>query len=144
MDKINKDFFNGEVLICGCSSKDNLYYKRLHKAFSENGIKVYPMPTDPKSELGFHTYEKFEDLPNIPRCAYVLSHKSITPKIVEQLSELGVNKILFYSMACADDSILKMCEKNRIQTRIGCPMMLFGSGFCWIHSLAAGVKQEKK
>lgn len=144
MEKINKSFFDGEVLICGCSDKDNLYYKRLYKAFVENDIKVYPMPTTPESKLGFHTYGEFKGLPKIPNSAYVLSHKSKTPEIVEQLDNIGVKKILFYGKACADANILQDCENRGIETRMGCPMMLFASGFCWLHAVIAGVKQEKK
>lgn len=144
MGKINKDFFEGGVLVCGCSSKDNLYYKRLYKAFTDNGIKVYPMPTTPESELGFTTYAKFNDLPEIPKSVYILSHKSLTPQIMEHLYELGVKKIAFYSMACVDSDILQTCQSKGIETTIGCPLMLFASGFCWIHAAIAGVKQEKR
>jgi len=144
MDKISKSFFDGEVLICGCSDKDNLYYKRLYKAFSDNGVKVYPMPTAPESELGFDTYKSFDELPKVPNSAYVLSHKSNTPALIEQLEKLGVKRIVFYGKACADDGILESCKNKGIQTRMGCPMMLFGSGFCWLHATIAGVKQEKK
>ena len=144
MDKLNKQFFNGEVLICGCSDKDNFYYKRLYKAFTNNDVKVYPMPTTPDSELGFDTYKNFDDLPKVPNSAYVLSHKSNTPALVEQLESLGVKRIVFYGKVCVDDSILKSCENKGIQTRMGCPMMLFGSGPCWLHSVIAGVKREKK
>ena len=141
MEKLSKDFFGNEVLICGCSDKDNLYYKRLNKAFLSNGITVYPMPTTPESELGFKTYKSYTDLPIIPKCAYILSYKSKTSEIIDELSGLGVNKIAFYGNACVDDEILHKCDSLGIETRLGCPMMLFASGFCWIHAKIAGVKR---
>ncbi|MDR2736302.1 MAG: CoA-binding protein [Gracilibacteraceae bacterium] len=143
MEKINKAFFDGEVLICGCSKQDNLYYKNMYKAFTDNGIKVYPMPTTPESELGFETYTNFDDLPKVPNSAYVLTHKNQTPALIEQLDQLGVKRIVFFGKVCADESTLETCRKKGIQTRIGCPMMLFGGGFHRLHAFFAGVKQER-
>lgn len=141
MEKINRQFFDGEVLICGCSDKDNLYYKRLYKAFNGNGIKVYPMPTSPESELGFETYKSFSDLPKKPKSAYVLSHKNNTPALLKELDKLGIKKILFYGAVCADETALKWCADKGIETRMGCPLMLFAGGPCWLHSVFAGVKR---
>ncbi|MCL1917639.1 MAG: CoA-binding protein [Peptococcaceae bacterium] len=143
MEKINKDFFGGEVLICGCSKQDNLYYKNLHKAFSDNGVKVFPMPTTPESALGFETFNSFDELPKVPNSAYVLSHKCNTPVLIEHLNKLGVKKVVFFGKACADKSVLDSCEEKGIQVRMGCPMMLFGGGIHRLHAFLAGVKQEK-
>ncbi|MCL1791674.1 MAG: CoA-binding protein [Peptococcaceae bacterium] len=143
MEKINKDFFGGEVLICGCSDIDRVYYKNLYKAFTDNGVKVFAMPTAPESSLGFETFKSFDELPKVPSSAYVLSHKKNTPGLIEELDNLGVKKIVFYGKVCADQEALDLCDKKGIQTRMGCPMMLFGGGVHRLHAFLAGVKQER-
>lgn len=141
MEKITKQFFDGGVVICGCADKDNLYYKRLHKAFTAHSVKVFPMPTVPESPLDFPTYAKLEDLPEPPACAYILSDKTEVPELVEQLALLGVKKLLFYSKADVDEATLEDCSRRGIETRLGCPLMLFCAGFCWLHGKLAGVKR---
>lgn len=143
MEKISKGFFEGDVLVCGCTKSDNSYYRRLYKYFTANGIHVFPMPTKPESTLDFDTYADFSILPKIPKCAFVLSPKRDTPELINQLYNLGIQKIVFYGKSCADDAILADCKKHGIDVRIGCPLMLYAPGPCWLHAVVSGVVNER-
>ncbi len=144
MEKIDAEYFEDEVLICGCTAQDNLYYKRLYKAFQNNGVKVLAMPTMPPTQLGFSTYDSLDALPGVPKCAFILSENSDTPDVIEKLAALGVKKVLFWGAADAPESIMALCESKGIAVRIGCPLMLYASGFCWLHGKFSGVRRAKK
>ncbi len=144
MKKITKDFFGDEIVICGCTKADNMYYKRLYKAFTQNGVKVYALPTTPVSDLGFKTYPDLASLPHVPECAYILSDKEDEAAIVEVLKKYNVKRILFYNQGLADDGVVADCEKNGIEVRCGCPLMLYTGGPCSLHARIAGVAGERK
>ncbi len=143
MEKISKAFFGNEIVICGCTKADNLYYKRLYKAFNSNGVKVYALPTTPESDLGFETYPDLASLPHVPECAYILSDKEDEAAIVEELKKYGVKRILFYNNSLADDAVVADCERNGIEVRCGCPLLLYNGGPCYLHALIAGVSNER-
>ncbi len=144
MEKISKDYWGNEIVICGCTKADNLYYKRLYKAFGDNGVKVYALPTTPESDLGFETYPNLAALPHVPECAYILSDKEDEAAIVEELKKYGVKKILFYNNSLADDAVVADCEKKGIEVRCGCPLLLYSGGPCYLHAVIAGVSDERK
>ncbi|MCD8021267.1 MAG: CoA-binding protein [Clostridiales bacterium] len=144
MKKLTKDFFGKEVVICGCTKADNMYYKRLYKHFTANHVKVYALPTTPESKLDFQTYPNLAALPHVPKCAYILSDKKDVPAIVEELKKYKVRRILFYSKAYVDEDVLKDCKEHRIEVRCGCPLMLYASGPCMLHAAIGGVMQERK
>ncbi len=144
MEKLSKDFFEGEVLICGVTKADNMYYKRLYKHFSANNVKVYGLPTNPASDVGFETYPDLASLPHVPKCAFVLCDKENVPALVEELKKAGVSRLLFYSTKFVDDSVIKDCEKDGMDVRVGCPLLLYAGATCYLHAAAAGMLEERK
>lgn len=142
MEKLSKGFLGSNVAVVGCTKADNLYYKRLHKHFTKNGVRLIGMPTTPPSPLGFETYPDFDSFPLPIDCAFVLSDKKDTPGIVGELARIGVKRVLFYGKASLDAGMVADCEKRGMEVRMGCPLMLFGSGPCQLHRALSGVQRD--
>ncbi len=144
MEKISKSFWGNEIIIYGCTKSDNMFYKRLYKNFTSNGVKVYGLPTTPESKLDFTTYPDLDSMPHVPACAYVLCAKDETLTAVEDLHKHGVTRVLFHSPIFVSDAALSYCEKNGMEARIGCPLMLYAPASCYVHAAIRGVLSERK
>ncbi len=144
MEKISKEYWGKEILLCGCEKKDMSFYKMLYKQFTANGVEVFALPTKPEADSGFQTYPDLAALPHVPECAYVMNPKEELPAITEELRQLGVRKILLYNKKKADASFVADCEKNEMEVRAGCPLMLYSGGPCALHAVFGGVREERK
>lgn len=141
MVKFGKNFFNEkDILFVGYSSRNEAYSNIVLQAFTNNNIKVYPYNTKENAAFNTKVYKRLDELPVIPKAAYVLLNKSNTAKVVKQLIDNGITKILFYSKNTVDSDTLSECEKAGVVTSIGCPMMIYGKGIHKLHALFAGVK----
>lgn len=139
---LNKDFFkNGEVIFVGYSSRNPAYSKLIYKTFSDNGIRVYAVNTRKNASFDVKVYGSLDELPVIPECAFVLLKSENTREAVKQLGEKGVKRILFRSGKTVDDKTLEECRQKGIETALGCPMMVFGSGIHRLHGFFSGVKK---
>ncbi len=144
MEKISKSYWGKEIVIYGCTKSDNMFYKRLYKHFSKNGVEVFGLPTTPESDLNFKTYPNLDALPHVPACAYVLCAKEDTEAAVKDLHQHGVTRVLFHSDVFVSDEAKKFCEKNGMEVRVGCPMMLYGPASCYLHAAIRGTLSERK
>lgn len=141
MIKFSKDFINeNEILFVGYSSRNKAYSNSLLQAFTNAGIKVYPYNTKDNASYDTKVYKKLDELPSMPTIAFVLLNKDNTAKVVKQLIDKGVKKILFFSKGTVDPATLTECDKAGIVTSIGCPLMLYGKGLHKVHAFFAGVK----
>jgi acyl-CoA synthetase (NDP forming) len=141
MSKFNKDFIQDkEVLFVGYSSKNNAYSKEIFTAFSDHGIKVYPYNTRTDGNFDMKVYHKLEELPSMPKTAFVLLNKDNTSNAVKELVNHGIKRILFRSKSGVDEATLAECQKAGVETAFGCPMMVYGTGFHKFHAFFAGVK----
>ncbi len=141
MVKLSRDFFTDkEILFVGYSSRNKAYSNSILQAFTNNNIKVYPYNTKDNAAFDIKVYKKLEELPVIPKTAFVLLNKANTPKAVKQLIENGVNKILFYNKSALDSAITAECESAGVEISVGCPLMVYGSGLHKFHAFFAGVK----
>lgn len=141
MTKINKSFFDGqEVLFVGFSEKEKVFCEMVYKAFSDNGIKVYPMNNRKDASFDRKVYAEFTELPSVPETAYVLLNRENTKKTVTELADRGVRKIMFQGKKNVDPETLDKCKELGIEAVIACPMMIFGKGFHKIHAFFAGVR----
>lgn len=141
MVKLYKGFFtDSNVLFVGYSSKNIGYSKEVFKAFTNNKIKVYPYNKKENATYDTKVYKSLEELPVIPKTAYILLGKENAPVAVKELLSKGVKKILFYSQKAADADTLAACDKAGVETAYGCPVMIFGTGFHKFHAFLAGVK----
>ncbi|MDP4092902.1 MAG: CoA-binding protein [Bacillota bacterium] len=142
MVRLTMEFFEGnQVLFIGYSEKYQAFCKQVYQAFSNNGIKVYPVNNKDKGNFDVKVYKSLEDLPQIPRTAYVLLNRKSAGKAVKELAEKGVRRILFQNTKNADQSLLEECSRLGIETIVACPMMRFGTGFHKIHGFFAGVRK---
>ncbi|MHB1393681.1 MAG: CoA-binding protein [Clostridia bacterium] len=142
MEKVNKDFFKGnEILFVGYSSKNKAFCNGVMNAFVKNGFKVYPMNTKTKDGFDVKVYQDFAELPKVPDTAYVLLKSDNARNIIKTLKENGIKRILFQNGKVSDQAVLEQCKQMGIETAVGCPMMLFGSGMHRIHGFFAGVKR---
>jgi acyl-CoA synthetase (NDP forming) len=141
MVKLNKSFFNEkDVLFVGYSSRNSAYSKEIFKSFTNNQMKVYPLNTKADASYDVKVYKSLEELPVVPKNAFVLLNKENAAKAVPALIKKGVKKILFRSLQMVDQATLAECEKAGVETAYGCPMMIYGTGFHKIHAFFAGVK----
>lgn len=141
MTKLNKEFFDGnEVVFVGYSGRNQTFSKMVYQAFSNNGIKVYPLNSKENGNYDVKVYKSIEELPKIPKTAYVLLNKENTRKVIRELAGKGIKKVLFQNSKNADKSVLEECAKLGIEAIVACPMMRFGSGIHRIHAFFAGVR----
>lgn len=141
MAKMTKDYFtNNEVLFVGYSRKNLPFSKMIYQAFTDQGIKVYPLNNRADGNYDVKVYNQFSDLPKVPTCAYVLLKKENAQRILQELADHGVKRILFHNKKIGDAEILSECKKLGIETAIACPMMILGSGLHRIHAFFAGVR----
>ncbi len=140
MNKVYRDFFNDkEVLFVGYSSRNKGFCNGIHEAFSKHGIKVYPLNTKKSGNHDVKVYGGYEELPNVPKTAYILLNKGNTNKAVQELLKQDVKRILVHNKSHIDASVLSQCETKGIEVTAGCPMMLFGGGIHKVHGFFAGV-----
>jgi acyl-CoA synthetase (NDP forming) len=138
MAKLYKDFFKDkEILFVGYSSRDNAYSKEIYKAFVNNQKKVYPYNKKENATYDVKVYQKLEELPVMPKCAFVLLNKSNAAKEVKELIDKGVKRILF---RVADPETLAVCANAGVEAAVGCPLMVYGTGLHKFHAFFAGVK----
>ena len=141
MTRIDKYFFdNKEVLFVGFSVKQKAFCNSVYKAFSDNGIKVYPMNKRKGAQLDMKVYTEFAELPVVPKTAYVLLNRENTKSVVKELADRGVKKVLIQSKNNADEDTLKQCSNLGMEAVVACPMMIFGKGFHKLHAFFAGVR----
>lgn len=141
MVKLYKGFFTDkDVLFVGYSSRNIGYSKEVFKAFSNNKITVYPFNIKSNPLSVNKVYHDFEELPVIPKSAFILLSKENTTKAVKDLISRGVTKMLFYRQGNVEPEALAECEKAGVETAYGCPVMINGEGFHKFHAWIAGVK----
>lgn len=141
MVKLYKGFFKDkDVLFVGYSSRNSGYSKGIYKAFTDNGIRVYPYNIKENAQYDVKVYKRLSELPVVPQTAFVLLNTKNASGAVMELIDKGVKRILFRSKVTADQATLEACDKAGVETAYGCPMMLLGSGLHKIHAVLAGVK----
>lgn len=140
MKKLYKGFLKDEVLFVGYSSKDKVMSNSIYNAFTKSGLKVYAMSKNKDASHDVKVYNNYEDLPNIPKSAYVLLGKTNADVAVKELVDQGVKKIAMHSAKHASDKVVELCSNNGVELVAGCPMMLYGKGIHRIHGFFAGVK----
>jgi predicted CoA-binding protein len=142
MLKLNREFFeNNEVLFVGYSGRNKAFSSMVYKAFTDNGIKVYPLNNKEGGSYDVKVYTRLSEIPTIPKSAYVLLNKENARKTIKTLADSGVKRILFQGKKVVDEGILEDCKSNGIEAVAACPMMIFGSGLHKIHGFFAGVRK---
>lgn len=137
MSKLYKTFFKDkDILFVGYSSRNSAYSREIYRAFVNNQMKVYPYNKKDAS-YDVKVYHSLDELPVMPKSAFVLLNKSNAAKVVKELIDKGVQRILF---RVADQDTLEECEKAGIEAIVGCPMMIYGKGLHRVHAFLAGVK----
>ena len=141
MDNFSKDFYEGnEVLFVGYSGKNQGFSKMIYQAFTDNGIKVYPMNSKDGATYDVKVYKNFEELPQKPKTAFLLLNKENTRKVIQGLADNGIKKIQFQTKGNVDNAILEQCKNLGIKTIVACPMARFGKGLHRFHGYLAGVR----
>ncbi|MFZ5353663.1 MAG: CoA-binding protein [Bacillota bacterium] len=141
MAKLNSEFLKDkELIFIGYSGKKDSFSKIIYKAFIDKGYTVYPVNNKADGSFDVKVYKDISELPKVPAAAFVLLNSNNTKTAVESLVGSGIKKVLFQNKHSVDEATLKLCSDNGIETAIGCPMMLLGSGLHKIHAFFAGVK----
>jgi len=139
MVKFSRDFFQDkEVLFVGYSSRNKAYSNGILQGFMNNNIKVYPYNTKENATYDTKVYKELEEIPVMPKSAFVLLNKENSDNVVKQLIGKGIKKILFYSKINAN--LQAECDKAGVEIAFGCPLMAYGKGMHKIHAFFAGVK----
>jgi predicted CoA-binding protein len=141
MKKLSKTFLDGkELLVIGYSGRNEVFCKSVVQTLTKCVFTVFPMNTRKDSRFDVKVYSDFSQLPKIPSQAYVLLNRANSGKLVDQLKEKGIKKILFQSMNNVDADTLEKCGRLGIQAAVGCPLMIYGAWFHRLHGLFAGVR----
>lgn len=140
--KISPSFFMAkEVLFIGFSRSEYLFSDMVRTAFMKSGAEVHPVNPSFGEHEAFPVYKNPEEVPAKPDFAYVLTPKSVTAGLVEDLAKRGVKRILFQSKMSVDASTLERCRALGMETAVACPMMALGGGFHRFHGWLAGVRK---
>ncbi len=141
MNKLTKGFFTEkEIIFMGYSSRTPQFSSMIYKAFTDAGLKVFPVNHKEKGKFDVKVYKDISELPSAPKTAYILLNRENAEKAVEQLKNNGIRKILFHRGKTSDQKLLDECAQAGIETAVACPMMLFGKGLHRLHGFFAGVK----
>ena len=144
MAKLSKDFFIGsEVLIMGYPLKADPSMPMILQAFRNNGVQVFAQNSEAKSDADIadiKVYAGLDELPHIPKTAYIYLDKNDIDPWIDPLAAAGVNRILFHSKRDVDPGQLDACRKAGLETAVACPLMIFGKGIHWFHAKLAGVR----
>jgi acyl-CoA synthetase (NDP forming) len=139
--KLNKEFFiNDEMLFVGYSSRMVAFCKNMHQAFTNNGIKVYPFNTKKSSNYDVKVYNSLEEMTVVPKTAFILFNEDSEIKVIKQLADKGVTRILFQDSKAGRKEVIEECSKMGIETLVACPLMKFGKGLHRFHGFCAGVR----
>lgn len=140
--KLNKEFFEGgEVLFVGYSGSNPTFSKTVYKAFTDAGLKVFPFNSKQGGTYDIKVYNDLNELPHIPKTAYILLDSKNSNVAFNQLKDRGIKRMLFQSSKAVTKETLEECSKSGIETAVACPMMAFGSGMHRVHAFFAGVKR---
>ena len=138
MAKLYKNFFKDQdILFVGYSSRNNTYSKEIYQTLVNNQKKVYPYNKKADATYDIKVYHSLEDLPKMPKSAFVLLNKDNAAKAAKELISKGISRILFRT---ADQATLLECEKAGVEAVVGCPLMIYGTGMHKFHAFFAGVK----
>jgi predicted CoA-binding protein len=141
MRNLKNEFFSEkEVLFMGYSSRSPQFSSLIYKAFTDAGIKVFPVNPKTSSKYDVKVYQDLSELPKVPSVAYILMNNKNAKAAVQQLKSYGIKKIMFHRGKTADRSLLDECKEAGIETAVACPLMLYGSGIHKLHAWLAGVK----
>jgi predicted CoA-binding protein len=132
-------FYANEVLFVGYSRKHEAFCKTVYDAFVKSGAKVYPV--NPHGGTGaVAVFDSLDKVPAKPAFAYVLTNKSVTAKLVDDLAARGVSRVLFNSSMSVDKPTLARCAELGLEAQVACPMMALGGGFHKFHGFLSGVR----
>ncbi|MEA4889170.1 MAG: hypothetical protein VB070_06875 [Clostridiaceae bacterium] len=141
MAKLSKDFFiDNQVLIMGYPLKADPSMPMLLQAFLNNGIQVFAQNSEAKGDADIKVYAGLDELPQIPKTAYIYLEKGDIDAWIKPLAAAGITRILFHSKKDVDPRQLDECKKVGLETAVACPMMIFGKGIHWFHAKLAGVR----
>jgi hypothetical protein len=139
--KLNKEFFiNDEVLFVGYSNRMIGFCKKMYQAFTNNGIKVYPLNSNKNTDYDVKVYNSLEEMAVIPRTAFILFNEDSEIKVIKKLANKGVIRILFQDSKATKKEIIEECGKMGIETLVACPLMKFGKGLHRFHGFCTGVR----
>lgn len=142
MARISREFFSdNEVLFVGYSSRNERFCSDIMQAMMNAGLKVIPFNKKAGGTGQVKVFTSLDSIPKVPRTAYVLLSSENALKAVPELFDRGVRKMLFQNKRSATPAVLDECNKLGIETVIGCPMMVFGSGMHRFHGFLSGVKK---
>lgn len=140
MTKLTKDYFSdSEVLILGYPLQKDSSMKLIMSAFAKNNIRVYALNAEAVGDLDIKIYKGFDQLPKVPKCAYIYLAKNRVTPWISVMKENGVKRVLFHSKKDVDPADIEACRKAGLETAVACPMMLLGSGIHKLHKALAGV-----
>lgn len=140
MAKLSKEYFSdNEVLILGYPLKEDPSMKMILQAFLNNNITVFALNGAAEGDAEIKIYKNLDELPKVPKCAYIYLEKEDITLWIEKLKSSGVTRVLFHSKKDVDPGDIELCRKAGLETAIACPMMLLGKGLHKFHKFLAGV-----
>jgi hypothetical protein len=141
MKKIDKNFIvDNQILFLGVAKKYKMFCNSVYKAFAKNSIKVFPVKID-ESGCNFETFNSINEIKKMPKSAYSILDTPDNKKIIKELKNKGVTKILFHSKNIIDDELISQCGNLGLEVYVSCPLMLYGKGIHRFHGFLSGVKK---
>lgn len=129
MKKLDRDFIDQEVAGVWSHTERQVSCHDLIQGLYKSGIDLFFMSTTPKIDIGFKTYDSFNDLPEVP-----MRLPSCQTRIRPQRS---LNKLLLldhpvYGPVCYSKEHEELCRINNVDARYGCPLIFSQVIFCSI------------
>lgn len=96
MAKLNRNFFaDNEVLFMGYSSRRSAFSNSIYKAFTDAGVKVFPVNPKQNGKYDVKVYSDISELKKVPSSAYILLNNENAKKAVKQIMAAESNEYCF-------------------------------------------------
>lgn len=129
-------FENDRVLLVGYSSDPSSFSRMVYRELEDAGLDVYPY--NPKvREYDIEVYSNLDLIEPLPKTAVVLVSSANIDGVMDQLSSRDIKSVIINKKMGIDQSILDKCNRNGIEVKFFCPLLIVGKGFHKIHKFFA-------
>jgi predicted CoA-binding protein len=113
--KLISDFVNRRLwAIVGASQDRSKYGNRIFRSLRDAGYTVYAVNPNVDEVEGAKAYPTLADLPESPDVVDVVVPPQVTDKVVQQVHELGLNRV-WMQPGAESQAAIEYCQEHGIQ-----------------------------
>jgi hypothetical protein len=113
--KLISDFVNRRLwAIVGASQDRSKYGNRIFRSLRDAGYTVYAVNPNVDEVEGAKAYPTLADLPESPDVVDVVVPPQVTEKVVQQVHELGLNRV-WMQPGAESQAAIEYCQEHGVQ-----------------------------